>query len=296
MRVKLKKKKLKRIAWKIAKGIFSGVFIVVLGSVGIDAADHRDNLSESLIGRIFVGEQEGPCPADMSLVESPSGDFCVDTYEVSLSDSCPHPQPSSANESKYDIDSPKCEILSVKDAKPWTYLTANQAAMACRKDGKRLPTNREWSYAAAGTPDPSRDWTSDDCQVSANWGSQPGLTGSGARCESYAGAYDMIGNVWEWVDGSVDDGKIDGKDLPKEGFVRGVDESDAFPSETGVEAEMLYNDDYYWLKDTKTRAIARGGYWGNKEQAGQYAHYIVSTPIDSGEAIGFRCVMDAKKR
>jgi formylglycine-generating enzyme required for sulfatase activity len=278
---------------KIGVALFAGVFIVFFGTIGIDAVDNRDKLSESIFGRLLFGKSEGPCPADMVLVEYSKGDFCIDRFEVSLSPNCSHPNPQNSLESKYNIDDPDCEALSEIDKMPWVNLTENQALLACRKDGKRLPTNAEWSEASLGTPDPSSSWGTNDCQVANNWSGQPGTTGSGQNCESFSGAMDMIGNVWEWVDGSVNDGIFEGQELPKDGFVNGVDQGSGFPSETAELGQELYNNDFLWIKDTKTRTIARGGYWDNKEQAGQYSHYIVSSPSEAGPATGFRCVKDA---
>jgi formylglycine-generating enzyme required for sulfatase activity len=62
-----------------------------------------------------------------------------------------------------------------------------------------LPTDKEWLQVALGTPDKETGWDSDDCQVENNWDIQPGLAGTGKNCVSAAGAYDMIGNVWEWT-------------------------------------------------------------------------------------------------
>lgn len=285
---------MKKIFTKIGIALFAGLFIVFFGTIGIDAMDKRDQLSESIVGRLIFGEQEGPCPSDMVLVEYAQGDFCIDIYEVSAGENCPYKVPSGLTDSKQNIDNPQCELVSLSGRVPWTNLTQNQAQLACKKDGKRLPTNAEWSEAALGTPDPAGDWDENDCQVASNWAGQPGETGSGLNCESYSGAMDMIGNVWEWVDGGVSEGVFNDRPLPKDGFVNSIDPSDGMPSETGALPDELYNEDYFWLKATKSRSIARGGYWNNKEQAGQYAHYIVSTPAEAGGATGFRCVMNPK--
>jgi formylglycine-generating enzyme required for sulfatase activity len=71
------------------------------------------------------------------------------------------------------------------------------AAAACRNSGKRLPTNAEWQAAALGTPDP---WPQDDpgnqCNVS---GSSAAPTGARSKCVSDVNAFDMVGNVIEFV-------------------------------------------------------------------------------------------------
>jgi formylglycine-generating enzyme required for sulfatase activity len=71
------------------------------------------------------------------------------------------------------------------------------AAAACRNSGKRLPSNAEWQVAALGTPDP---WPQDDAANQCNLETPAvSLTGSRAKCVSDVGAFDMVGNVIEFV-------------------------------------------------------------------------------------------------
>ena len=71
------------------------------------------------------------------------------------------------------------------------------AAAACRNAGKRLLTNAEWQAAALGTPDP---WPQDDPANQCNLESPSvALTGSRSSCVSDVGAFDMVGNVIEFV-------------------------------------------------------------------------------------------------
>jgi formylglycine-generating enzyme required for sulfatase activity len=71
------------------------------------------------------------------------------------------------------------------------------AAAACRNSGKRLPSNAEWRAAALGTPDP---WPQDDPAHQCNVSGPSALpTGSRIKCVSDVGAFDMVGNVTEFV-------------------------------------------------------------------------------------------------
>ncbi len=282
---------MKKIFFKLSKSIIIGFLAVVLVSVGIDAADHFDNFSESIIGRFLGSKPESLCPVDMIFVSTAKGGFCIDKYEASVSEYCPYPEPINAAQTQANIDDPdkKCKPMAISGKKPWTNISQNQAARACAKAGKRLASNKEWLQAALGTPDATENWGPDDCQVNNNWDKQPGLTGSGKKCVSFVGAYDMIGNVWEWVDGAVQNGKIDGQELPAQGFVQAINEDIAMPADTGVNGNNEYYNDYFWLKQKDTRAIARGGYWNNKKEAGQYAVYAVLPPAAEGAGVGFRC-------
>jgi hypothetical protein len=79
--------------------------------------------------------------------------------------------------------------VSIAGVTPSRFITWFQAAAAARNAGKRLPTNAEWQAAALGTPDGA------PCIVDP---APLGLTGT-PGCESDVGAFDMVGNLSEWV-------------------------------------------------------------------------------------------------
>src|SRR5262249_48608489 len=76
---------------------------------------------------------------------------------------------------------------------PSSFANWFQAAAAARNSGKRLPSNAEWQVAALGTPDGSVGI----CNV----GGGPDLAPTGSRpgCVSDVGAFDMVGNIFEFV-------------------------------------------------------------------------------------------------
>ncbi len=86
--------------------------------------------------------------------------------------------------------------VSIPGVTPSRLITWFQAAAAARNAGKRLPTNAEWQAAALGTPDPGATPGAQDCNTLS---AGPSLTGSRATCVSDVGAFDMVGNLWEWV-------------------------------------------------------------------------------------------------
>lgn len=254
------------------------VLAVVLTTLGIKATDN------------LGGKEEGPCPSEMIFIGTHTGGFCIDKYEVAAGEECLYVNPSNQEDTRKNIEHPNCQPVSEPNKTPWRNISQNQASIVCSKLGKRLPTNKEWLQASLGTPDVNKDWTEDDCNMNGNWSAKPGLTGSGKKCVSSFGVYDMIGNVWEWVSDTVYDGKVDGRELPLEGFVLGVDDG-ALPTETDInKGDPNYYDDYFWLKTSGARAMARGGYWDNQEKGGQYSIYAVSPPSYAGVGIGFRCV------
>jgi formylglycine-generating enzyme required for sulfatase activity len=82
---------------------------------------------------------------------------------------------------------------------PSANITWFQAQAACENARKRLPSNAEWQAAVAGTPDPGSDDDATDCNSTFDGGLDPTLTGSRSSCKSSRGAFDMVGNLYEWV-------------------------------------------------------------------------------------------------
>jgi hypothetical protein len=87
--------------------------------------------------------------------------------------------------------------VSLPGVTPSAFITWFQAQQACTNAGKRLPSNAEWQAAVAGTPDPGPDNGTTDCNTSSTLMVAP--TGSRTSCVSSGGAFDMVGNLFEWV-------------------------------------------------------------------------------------------------
>lgn len=276
--IKLKRKR-KFINIKV---IIVLVAAVILTTIGIKAGDNLINNYKSDGGNSF-------CPEEMVFITSASGGFCLDKYEASAGPGCLYADPANQRDSRINISDAGCRPVSVSGRIPWRFISQDQAAVACAQAGKRLPTNSEWQQGALGTPDKANGWTNTDCQVSSNWSMQPGLTGSGRNCVSAAGVFDMIGNVWEWTEGTVTDGNFNGQILPPAGYIDSTDGAGMPGATNGSAPDINYNQDYFWIKANGLRGIARGGYWQNESNAGLYAAYVVVPPSAVEAGIGFRC-------
>lgn len=191
----------------------------------------------------------GACRAGMVEVK---GQFLVDSYGTELSDEVESLQSKSCStwlnkdfparcadfdpeawktaqtplkkkEMHFCID--RFEYPNKKGAYPWIVATYTESQQICKREGKRLCSESEWTFACEGeegTPYPGgyereeaacvtdRDWREFDSgalgmrssaraegEVDRLW--QGEASGSRATCRSNFGVYDMTGNVDEWT-------------------------------------------------------------------------------------------------
>jgi formylglycine-generating enzyme required for sulfatase activity len=262
----------------------------ILATLTVNATDMRGYLPNTLLATVFNTSHEstGPCPENMVLVTQALVPFCVDMYEATAAEGCHFANPGTSEETALNLANAACKAASQPQVVPWTHVTQIEAQQACSRAGKRLLKPDEWYKAALGTPDPSGAFTEDMCNVARNRADGIAKTGDGMRCVSDSGAYDMVGNVWEWVDGSVAEGKFDGSALPQSGYVTEAN-LNGMAYTTGSAQDSRYGNDRFWSDPTITAGIMRGGYYDNASHAGIYATYAASPSTFSGDAVGFRC-------
>jgi formylglycine-generating enzyme required for sulfatase activity len=231
-----------------------------------------------LLGVAFAQQANPPptCPSDSVRV----GPVCVDTYEASVWSGPAGGTQYGATSDDYPCDDNgnDCTNIyarSVAGVLPSANITWFQAAAACRNAGKRLLSNQEWQMAALGSPQPTPgvDNGTTDCNTDSVLAAVP--TGARSGCFStVSGAFDMVGNVNEWV-------------------------AEWVPRSTICVASAWggFSDDFMCLAGASTTAnapgaIFRGGYWGPNAGVGNAGAFAVSGNDDLNASfayIGFRC-------
>lgn len=251
-----------------------------LTSFGVEAVDSiRIPGAQTALGILASKATEASCPPEMIMLKDGESVLCVDKYEVTPSRDCPLLEPKSNIDTALNISSRDCVPESKSDAWPWTFVAMPQARELCAKVGKRLPTPEEWFIAALGTPD------SNDCNIEGSLGK----TGSFGGCYSGVGAYDMVGNVWEWVEVDINKGKLLDRFLPNEGYIKDVDTT-GVATITSESPEVVFNKDYFWLDSNVEAKMMRGGFYGSGSKGGVYAVHAKNEANFAGQATGFRCV------
>jgi formylglycine-generating enzyme required for sulfatase activity len=184
-----------------------------------------------------------------------------------------------ADDFKLDMDTTKMSrdalmaVMQQEQAKrdpfPVTGISWHYADAYCRWRGHRLPTEAEWEKAARGSEGFEFPWGNDWNAALANTGDdsdwEDGIApvGSYPNNKSPYGAFDMAGNVWEWVS----------------------DWYHPYPGST-------YQSENFGT----TMKVIRGGGGGIGHYALSYffrgATRQFAEPAMAGEDVGFRCAAD----
>ena len=238
----------------------------------------------------LAGPQDLTCPPDAVR----SGPTCLDTYEASVwktnnatviakirAGTVTHADLTGAGAtqrglSKGDLAANGCPdngngckdfyAVSIPGVTPSANITWFQAVAASRNAGKRLPTNQEWQAAALGTPDPGEAPGAEDCNTVSG---DPDLTGARTNCVSDVGAFDMVGNLWEWV-------------------------ADWLPRSTALNSPPLFAGDLnaigldHTVDSLGPGALLRGGTFAGGTGAGVFAVDGLVAPSVASDFFGFR--------
>lgn len=253
---------------------------LVITALGIDAADTLQGSEGTLLARV-IQKSTGPCPSGMVPIDTIPTVVCVDAYEVSPSETCPISAPEQMMGTQRNIEARDCMPISRVDARPWSFVTRDQAMQLCARAGKRLPTAEEWYALALGMADVEYSCNIDSGEY-AN-------TGTHQECVSPQGVYDLVGNVWEWVSDDVVNGTYKSIPVPESGYVAQVD-AGGMTTVISTTPEELFGKDYFWSNREGVYGIIRGGYYKSGEDAGLYSVHAGTQPNSASIGVGFRCV------
>lgn len=153
------------------------------------------------------------------------------------------------------------------DTYPVIYVSWEDAINYCEWADRRLPSEAQWEKAAGWDEDAKSQriypWGSEIDDTYANYNQNVGDTtavGSYGSGKSFYGAYDMAGNLWEWVN-----------DWYASAYYANSPTSNPLGPESG------------------SSRVLRGGSWGNINNILRVANRNSSTPDGTYNLIGFRC-------
>ncbi len=141
-----------------------------------------DNTKKDEMSEIERYSQPLFCPEGMVLVDLPPGAGDKPFFKVCID--------------KYEYPNKKGEM-------PTGDVSFTEAQKKCRQQGKRLCTVTEWQWACSGREgyDYPYGWTFSEEACNTEGIQDPEESGSYRSCVSKFGAYDMVGNKFEWVRG-----------------------------------------------------------------------------------------------
>jgi serine/threonine protein kinase/formylglycine-generating enzyme required for sulfatase activity len=260
---------------RLSLAVFAGVFILSLIGFSVwyfsvnkplevnsVATNENQKLVEGMVyvpgGNFMMGNEQGDeyeKPVHKMTVKP----FYVDIYEVTC---VQYEKFIEATNYKQPRNWKTRDIPEGWEKKPVTAVSWDDANAYAKWAEKRLPTEAEWEFAARGTDGRIYPWGNDwkENMANANGASKEMKDVGTFQGQSPFGAFDMVGNAWEWT---ADDAKSykDGKSIL-----------------TATPSQKVIRGGFYGSKKVIPTTTIRG-FWGARDEK------------DYGDS-GFRCVKD----
>jgi formylglycine-generating enzyme required for sulfatase activity len=217
-------------------------------------------------GTFMMGRDNGVDEAERPAHQVNVKPFFIDTYEVTNEDfekfvkATSHRTPATWKNGSFPL------ALTGAKRTPVTGVTWDDANDYAQWAAKRLPTEEEWEFAARGTDGRLYPWGSNwqPGSANANGVGIPLLEVGMSKGTSPFGAFDMVGNAWEWT--ASDFRAYPGGRLPAD--------------EPGGELKVIRGGSYESTKDYATTTYRTG--WPARG-------------AKTYDQTGFRCVKDVPR-
>ncbi|HEX8737889.1 MAG TPA: formylglycine-generating enzyme family protein [Pyrinomonadaceae bacterium] len=172
-------------------------------------------------------------------------------------------------------------ILPAQANHPVVFVSWYAAVAFCQSQGKRLPTEAEWEYAARGgllnKTFPWGDEPADKTRANFDQSVIGEATAVGSYPANGYGLFDMAGNVWEFL----------------------ADEWQKYPATAEMQVNPVAGGDFFHEKNSyrqiKTRRVIRGGSYGGVPLNMRVTFRDSHLPENAGDFVGFRCAQNAEK-
>jgi formylglycine-generating enzyme required for sulfatase activity len=162
-----------------------------------------------------------------------------------------------------------------QDNYPVVFVSWYAAAAYCLAQGKRLPTEAEWEFAARGGLEGKAFPWGDEMPDKARANFSESRLNAATAVASYPangyGLFDMAGNVWEYL--------ADEWQKYRPGATNGSAAADIFAGRSYLQV--------------KTRRALRGGSYGGAPINLRVTYRDSHLPANAGDHVGFRCAMAA---
>ena len=165
-------------------------------------------------------------------------------------------------------------ILKAQANHPVVFVSWYAAVAFCQSQGKRLPTEAEWEFAARGgllnKTFPWGDEPADKTRANFDQSAIGEAIAVGSYPANGYGLFDMAGNVWEFL----------------------ADEWQKYPATVEIQVNPIAGGDFFLndsFRQIKTRRTIRGGSYGGVPLNMRVTFRDSHLPENATDYIGFRC-------